>query len=84
MKDTIRVRRANVTLDISSDQKNYYLGKGYSVIDDNGKILEETTVPTIESLTNRIAKLQEELKKKDAEIEKLKASKPGRKSERND
>ena len=83
----ITVQRANVILDISPDQKDYYLGQGFSVIDEYGHVIEETAVQTAEMLSRQILKLKEELAKKDAEIAKLKESKPvpkttrGRKSE---
>lgn len=72
MKDTIIVKRANVVLDISPDQKDYYLNQGYSVIDDKGNILEDTKIQTVESLNHRIKELQKVIDEKDAEIAKLK------------
>ena len=74
MKDTIIVRRANVVLDISPDQKDYYLNQGYSVVDDKGNIVENTKVQTVESLNNRVKELQKIINEKDAEIAKLKKS----------
>lgn len=72
MKDTIIVKRANVVLDISPDQKDYYLNQGYSVIDDKGNIVEDTKVQTVESLNRKIKELQKIIDDKDAEIAKLK------------
>lgn len=79
MKDTITVQRANVVLDISPEQKEYYLGQGYSVIDSSGKIIEGSTVPTIEGLNAQIQKLKAEIAEKDAEIATLKSNQRGRK-----
>lgn len=72
MKDTIIVKRANVVLDISPDQKDYYLNQGYSVVDDKGNIVEDTKIQTVESLNRRIKELQKIIDDKDAEIAKLK------------
>ena len=81
MKDTIMVQRANVILSISPDQKDYYLGQGYAVIDETGKVVEETTALSVEALNRKVKELQEIIKSKDAEIAKLKGSaKQGRKS----
>ena len=41
----VTVRRANVILSVSYEQKQEYLNKGYDVISDNGTVLEGT-VPT--------------------------------------
>ena len=73
INDKITVKRANVELTIDSSQKDYYLGQGYSVIDDKtGEIVEDSTVQTVESLNRKIEKLQSLVDSKDAEIQKLK------------
>lgn len=41
----VTVRRANVILNVSDEQKQEYLNKGYDVISKNGTVLEGT-VPT--------------------------------------
>ena len=41
----VTVRRANVILNVSDEQKQEYLNKGYDVISNNGTVLEGT-VPT--------------------------------------
>lgn len=79
--NTIRVKRANVILDISSDEKDYYMSQGYSVINAlTGEVVEKampTDVPTLQlELTNAnatITKLENDVKKLKAEIKKLKA-----------
>lgn len=72
MVEKLTVQRANVVLDISPEQKDYYLGQGYSVIDDKGSIVEPSTVQTVEGLNARIAKLNRIIAEKDAEIARLK------------
>lgn len=72
--DTITVKRANVVLDISPDQKDYYLGQGFSVVDSTGSVVEETTKLTLEALNHKIVKMQKIIDEKDAEIARLKNS----------
>lgn len=71
---TITVKRANVVLDISPDQKDYYLGQGFSVVDNSGNVVEETTKLTLEALNLKIAKMQGIIDAKDAEIARLKSN----------
>lgn len=84
MKDTITVKRANVILDISPDQKSYYLNQGYDVIDDKGNVVEETTNMTIESLNRKVIQLQNLVKEKDEEIAKLRKSNNNTRSKKDD
>ena len=71
--DKILMQRANVVLEVSPEDKGRYMERGYSVIDAKGNITEEaipTDVPTLQSM---VSKLEDTIKAKDAEIEKLKA-----------
>ena len=79
----IRVRRANVVLDIRPDEKARYMEMGYSVIDEKGKVLEAALPNDVNALKSEVEKLRKELAKKDIEIEELKsaASKKAKKSE---
>ena len=78
--NTIRVKRANVILDVSPDDKDFYMAQGYSVINaDTGEIIEKAIpndVPTLkmelENANKTIKKLEAENKKLKAEIKKLK------------
>lgn len=73
MTAMIQVRRDNVILDVPAEQKDYYKGLGYNVIDQTGKVIEETAPTDIAGLQRfyKDAKVTiEELKK---EIEALKA-----------
>lgn len=70
---TIRVQRANVLLDISPEQKEYYMQKGYSVVDEKtGKVLEQAISNDLKTLQSQVISLTQTLKEKDKEIEALK------------
>ena len=72
--DTIRVQRANVILDVPSDEKANYMAKGYSVIDvESGKIIEEAVSNDVATLQVQLKNANEKLADKDAEIKKLEA-----------
>ena len=72
--DTIRVQRANVILDVPSDEKANYMAKGYSVIDvKSGKIIEEAVSNDVATLQVQLKNANEKLADKDAEIKKLEA-----------
>lgn len=72
--DTIRVQRANVILDVPSDEKANYMAKGYSVIDvKSGKIIEEAVSNDVATLQVQLKDANEKLASKDAKIKKLEA-----------
>ena len=72
--DTIRVQRANVILDVPSDEKANYMAKGYSVIDvKSGKIIEEAVSNDVATLQVQLKSANEKLASKDAKIKKLEA-----------
>ena len=56
MVETIKVQRANVVLDVRPDQKEYYMEKGFSVIDDKGKVIEEAISDDVGALKIQIKK----------------------------
>lgn len=72
--DKITIQRANVVLDISPDQKDYYLNQGYNVINEQGQVIEETKSLTVEALNRKVAELQKVIDSKNAEIAKLKST----------
>ena len=41
MRNTIKIRRANVVLDIPPEEKDIYLAKGFDVVADDGDVLEK-------------------------------------------
>lgn len=70
----IKVQRANVILSIRSDEKEEYMQKGYSVIDDTtGKIVEEAISNDVNFLQKQVKEYRETISAKDAEIKKLKS-----------
>lgn len=78
----VTIRRANVVLDIKDDQIDYYVNKGYDVIDANGGVIKKSTPKDVHSLTAayndhlvQIAELQEKIKKLEAENKQLKKNK---------
>ena len=72
--DTIRVQRANVILDVPSDEKANYMAKGYSVIDaKSGEIIEEAVSNDVATLQVQLKNANEKLASKDAKIKKLEA-----------
>ena len=65
--DKIQVRRANVILDVSPEDKKYYMDRGFSVIDTQGNIVEEampTDVGALQVLVTELKKENAELKAK--------------------
>lgn len=62
----LKAKRANVILRISDNQADYYVAKGYTVSDLDGKIIKEPAGNNVESLK----KQNDELLKKVAELEK--------------
>ena len=56
------VQRANVILQIADDRDliDKYRAKGYSVLDETGKVVESSTVMSVENLQLVIEQLQKE------------------------
>lgn len=73
MDEQVIVQRANVVLQISPQQVDYYLNQGYNVIDEKGNVIQESIprnlgelqkayidhIAEIESLKEEIRKLKE-------------------------
>lgn len=68
----LKVKRANVILRIPDVDKQHYIDKGYSVIDEHGVIIEAAVPKDIDSLQKAFVESQEEIKRLNAEIEFLK------------
>lgn len=77
MDERVTVQRANVVLQVSPQQVDYYIGQGYNVINEQGEVIQ-ASVPrdlgtlqkafvenanTIESLQAEVADLKKKLKK---------------------
>ena len=73
MKDTIRVKHANVVLEVPADEKSDYINKGYSVIDKSGNVIEEALSNDVNELHLQIKKLEAVINAKDVEISDLKS-----------
>ncbi len=76
---TIRIKRANVVLDVRPEDKDRYMEQGYSVIDAKGNVLEEAMPKDVLELQRMVTELRAELEKKNKEIENLKKKKPAEK-----
>lgn len=74
MENTITVRRANVILDISPDDKKKYLDMGYVVINaETGEILEESISNDVATLQANVVELRCKLAKAEDTIAELTA-----------
>lgn len=69
MDDKITVQRANVVLDISPEQLDYYMSQGYDVINDRGDVVQASVPRDLGTLQRayvehvaKIEALQEEIK----------------------
>lgn len=68
MSETIRVRRANVILDIAPEEKKQYMANGFSVIEvGTGKVLEEALSHDYRTLHLQIMTLRQEIEALKAE-----------------
>ena len=59
--NTITVKNGNVILDVMEDEKDYYMNKGYSVIDEKGKVVEEAMSQDVASLQLQVIQLKQEI-----------------------
>jgi chaperonin cofactor prefoldin len=73
--EKITVQRANVVLDISPEDKKFYMSQGYSVIDEKGKVIEEAMSNDVATLQNQVAHLKEKLAKAEETIAELSKAK---------
>ena len=68
----IKVRRANVILYIDEAQKSEYLMKGFDVVDDKGKVVEEALMTNdVSTLHKKLAEALERIKTLEKENKKL-------------
>ena len=69
----IRVKRANVILDIAEQQQSEYLAKGFDVVDDKGNILiESLTTNDPSTLHKKLMEAHEKIKALEQENKLLK------------
>ena len=78
---TIKVRRDNVILRVPVEQKSYYMGLGYNVINEAGKVIEETVPTDVATLQRFYKDAKKKIAELEEEIKSLKAQKPEKKKE---
>ena len=49
----LKVKRANVVLRINDTEKQHYLDKGYSILDENGKVVEAAVPKNLAALKTK-------------------------------
>lgn len=69
----IKIRRDNVVLRVPKDKKSYYMEQGYDVIEENGRVIEETTPTDIATLQRFYKDAKKKIAELEAEIKTLKA-----------
>ena len=73
--EKILVRRANVLLDISPEDKEYYKKLGYSVVDNDGNVVEEALSTDVHELQAQVVQLKAKLAEAEKTIADLKDAK---------
>lgn len=68
----VKVKRANVVLDVPEVDVQHYIDKGYNVVDDRGHILKEAIPRDIATLQKAFHDKSAKIKALEAEIESLK------------
>ena len=68
----LTVQRGNVVLDIDEQDKDYYVGIGYNVIDAKGNIIEKSLPKDVGLLTKLYIESQAEIDKYKKQIDDLK------------
>lgn len=71
MDDRIFVQRANVILEVKAEDKDFYMQNGYSVIDQNGTVLEKAMSNDVNELRVQVKELTEKLAQANATIAEL-------------
>lgn len=69
--DKVRVQRANVILQISPQQVDYYMNQGYNVIDADGNVVKASVPRDLGTLQKAYVDNQAEIQKLHEEIDKL-------------
>ena len=71
MDDRIFVQRANVILEVKAEDKDFYMQNGYSVIDQNGTVIEKAMSNDVNELRVQVKELTEKLAQANATIAEL-------------
>ena len=69
MGEMITVRKSNKELTVPEDQKERYLSLGFSVFDEDGKLLEEAPANDVGALQAKIVTLMAEKKDLEATLD---------------
>ena len=69
---SVMMQRANVVLQISPQQVDYYLNQGYNVIDDSGNVIKASVPKDLGTLQKAFVENAEEIKNLKTEIAELK------------
>ncbi len=84
MDEQVIVQRANVVLQISPQQVDYYLNQGYNVIDEKGNVIQKSIPRNLGELQKAYIDHIAEIESLKEEIRKLKEpKKPARKKTEN-
>lgn len=67
------VQRGNVFLTVSDEEVNKYMAKGFSIVDEYGKVIKQSIPTELKELQKAYSEHEAIIKQKDAEIAKLKA-----------
>lgn len=67
------VQRGNVFLTVSEDEINKYMAKGFSVVDERGRVIRQSVPTELGPLQKAYSEHVETIKKLTAEVEKLKS-----------
>lgn len=69
-----KVQRANVILTVKDNEIEYYVGRGFNVIDDSGNIIREAVSNDITALRSMNARKEARIEELTAEIDELKVA----------
>lgn len=84
MDNKILVQKANIQVQVSPQDKNYYLSLGYSVIDkDTGKIIEEGDISDTATLKQRIREQAKKISELEETISNLSSELTKRRTRKN-
>lgn len=67
----IKVKRGNVVLRIPDVDKQHYVDKGYSVLDSDGKVIEEAISKDVNTLQKALIDSKKEIEKLNHKIQEL-------------
>ena len=69
---TYFVKRANVVLEVSESQLDYYMSQGYDVIDEQGNVIKASVPTDLGTLQKAFVENAETIAEQRVEIEQLK------------